>query len=214
MSFNADIKPWLGDETSFAVTGLKVGSDASGPEVDWVAYVASKDDDKLGAALAKGGDDLRKTGSYSGYDLWVGTGGDEPVNLAVGDGALLAASSEAGVRSAVDLREGKGESLADSDLYKDTLAKLPEDNLLVGFVDAAKARQIADLAQGVPAAGAAGVASLAGLEQLNDEAFKGYRSFGFSFGAEDDGARARMVSLLDEGAEQRRSASPTTSSPS
>ncbi|CAA9531432.1 MAG: hypothetical protein AVDCRST_MAG79-959 [uncultured Thermoleophilia bacterium] len=206
MSFNADVRPWLGGETSFAVTGVKVAGAASddGPQVDWVAYVESKDDDKLKAALAKSADELRRSGSYAGYDLWAGTGTDEALRVAVGDGALLAASSEAGVRSAVDLREGKGESLADSDLYKDTLAKLPDDNLFVGFVDAAKARQLSQLAQGVaaPASGAAGVGALAGIEKLNDELLKGYRSFGFSFGAEDGGARMRMVSLLAEGDER------------
>ncbi len=131
-SFKTDIEPWLGGEASVAVTGVTVGGASGSGSVQYVVFVQSRDDAKLEAAITKGGDTVKGAG-YNGYDTF--TSKDGATFAAVHDGGLLISNSQTALDSAVDVRSGKGDSLADSASYKDALAKLPSDNLGVGYVD-------------------------------------------------------------------------------
>src|SRR4051794_16839212 len=73
-SFKRDIEPWLGGEASIAVTGVTVGGASGGGSAQFVAYVQSKDDDQLEAALTRGGETV-KGAAYSGYDTFTSKDG-------------------------------------------------------------------------------------------------------------------------------------------
>ena len=50
-SFDADVKPWLGDEAAIGVLGITLTGGSPKPQL--IGYVASKDDAKAAAALRK-----------------------------------------------------------------------------------------------------------------------------------------------------------------
>ncbi len=192
MSFDEDVKPWLGGEAALAVTSVQIG--AAGPKPVIVGYVASRDEARLRAAV-EGAEGVTAAGEYEGHRLYSAKDDDgEPVFLAVGEGALLVATTESARRSALDVRAGKGESLASSDAYEATVEKLADDAVLTAFVDGPKLAQVAQLA-GRQAGGAA----LAPLtEQLG-----ALRSLGFSVAAEENGLRVRGVALAKDGELER-----------
>src|SRR4051794_12802073 len=143
-NFHQDIRPWLGTEASVAVVSLTPGAPGAEPKPVIVAYVESKDDAKLEAAIQKGGK-VQKTGDYKGYALFKSTE-DDQMFAAIGKGALLVATDDANLRRAIDTREGDNPALADSQTYKDALAKLPSSNLAVGYVDGSSVSQLVQLA--------------------------------------------------------------------
>jgi hypothetical protein len=191
VSFEQDIKPWLGGEAGFALVGLGAAKSGSGTSAEYVAYLASTDDAKLEAALAKAGK-TQKTGTYKGYDLFKNTSGDV---AAVGKGALLVASDTATLEQAIDAREGSADSLADETAYKDTLAKLPKDNVAVGFVNGSSLAQLSTLAM-AQAQAADSSLPLSQLGSLRSQ-LDALESLGLSVGAEDTGFRVHAVALYD-----------------
>ncbi len=198
-SWANDIEPWLGDEVAFAVTSLDLSTPSS-PEPVFVAYAESTDDAKATALLQKG-DEVAPIADYKGYKRW--SSGDDGF-AAIGKEAVLIGSTEAALNQAIDTREGAGQNLADAQVFKDTLAALPEDNLGVVYVDGPKLAQLAALGAqsgAVPAVGEGGDgAAAAQQQQLTDllEQLRVLRGLGMSFGADDNGFRFRTAALLDE----------------
>jgi hypothetical protein len=196
-TFEQDIRPWLGSEASVAVVSVTPPTTSGGemkPLV--VAYVESKDDAKLEAAIVKGGK-VQKTGDYKGYTLYKSTDGQ--MLAAIGKNALLVATDDANLRRAIDVREGDAPALADSQTYKDALAKLPKDNLAVGYVDGASIAQLVQLAFAQSQSSDMPAPSAAQLQKALDQ-LKALQSMAFSVGAEDNGFRFRSVISYDANA--------------
>lgn len=189
-TFAKDIQPWLGGEIGVAVTSLDI-TQPSSPKPVVVAYVESKDDAKAAALVAKA-DDAKALADYKGYKRW--SSGEEAF-VAVGENAVLFATSEAALQQAIDIRGGAGQALADSASFKDTLKQLPEDNLAVVYVDGPKLAQLVTLA-----ASAAPLAEGAQQQQLTQalDSLRVLKSIGMSFGADDNGFRFRAATILDE----------------
>jgi hypothetical protein len=193
-SFNRDIEPWLGGEASIAVTGVTVGGASGGGSAQFVAYVQSKDDTQLEAALTRGGEAVKAT-PYSGFDTF--TSKDGKTFAAVHDGALLVSNSEMTLHQAIDVRGGTGDQLANSTTFKDAMAALPKDNSAVGYVDGAQLQTLSQLAtsqasaQGVQAGGVSPQA----LNQFSSQ-LKGVRALAFAATPEDLGLRFRFAELL------------------
>jgi hypothetical protein len=120
------------------------------------------------------------------------------VFAAVGDNAVLISNTRAGLTKAIDVRSGNGDSMADSEAFKDAMARLPEDNLAVGYVDGGQLALLAQTAAALAPAGAEQAGQLAQMQQLTDQ-LKAIRSIAFSASAEDDGARFRAVAAVDKG---------------
>jgi hypothetical protein len=189
-TYAKDIQPWLGGEIGVAVTSLDI-TQPSSPKPVVVAYVESKDDAKAAALVAKA-DDVTALADYKGYKRWS-SGTDSFV--AVGENAVLFATSEAALQQAIDIRGGAGQALADSASFKDTLKQLPEDNLAVVYVDGPKLAQLVTLA-----ASAAPLTEGAQQQQLTQalDSLRVLKSIGMSFGADDNGFRFRAATILDE----------------
>lgn len=138
LSFDKDIKPWLGSKIGLSVTV------SDKPAV--LLMVDSRDDAKAKAALNKvrnsdQGKAMRWSDTtYQGQTLSIGTStdGSEPAVYAYVDHTVLLSNNQGLVHDAIDADRGARGRLADSAQYKSTLALLPADHLLLIYADGAR----------------------------------------------------------------------------
>jgi hypothetical protein len=191
-SFSQDVQPWLGDEA--AVGLLSITLSGGKPKPQYAVFLASKDDAKATAAIAK---DATKGADYKGYATF--TSKDDPNELAaVGKGAVLVAGDVASLHASIDAREGDASGqLSGVPTYGEALKALPDDNVLVGYADGAKLAQLAGTAFAA-AAEQTGKATLppAQVDQALSR-LEAIRAVAFSAGADDGGFRVRAATLLD-----------------
>jgi hypothetical protein len=156
LTWEKDFAPWLGEDAGVWVSNLEAA------EPSFAAIVAIKDAEAAGAALGRfkqSGDETWTKRSYEGIDYEVSSSEGNAVGIV--DDFLVAATEDAFKRT-VDMRDG-GESLADSDRYKDAVGDVGEESLGHYYADT---RTIFDLAL------AEDPEAAAQLEQ-----FKGYLPF-------------------------------------
>ena len=125
LSYEKDVKPWLGDEAGFFAARL------SGGELrDAAALVATKDEDASMDAVKKA---AREDGDEAKYEGKTYRRFKDDTAAGAFDGFLVV-GNEAGVKAAID--SGKGDALDDSKAYKDALDNAPDDRLATVFVNA------------------------------------------------------------------------------
>lgn len=123
VTYARDIEPWLGDRVGIAVTALR------GDKADAVVVVASKDDEKASAALAKAKGDFVDR-EYKGIKYRFDREDDSA--QAVVDHAVLA-GTEAGLKAAIDA--GEGDALSEADKLKTARDKLDDERLGLVYAD-------------------------------------------------------------------------------
>jgi hypothetical protein len=138
-TYEDDVAPWLGDSAGAALTSVDLG----GGTPNWVVFVASKDDGKAKSAVDGG--DTHSDGSYNGYSQYTSTSDD--AEIGVGNGAVIVASDTQTLHDAIDVRDGKADSLADVGSFKDAMSRLPADSLVRGYANPSAIAQLASLAQ-------------------------------------------------------------------
>jgi hypothetical protein len=174
-SYEKDIAPWLGDSAGVALTSV----DVNGGKPSFVAFVGSKDDGKAKDAVA-GDKQNHPDGEYNGYSQYrsTSTSGGE---IGVGNGAVIFASDTQTLHDAIDVRDGKADSLADDSNFSAAMANLPGDSLVRGYADPSKLAQLASLAQlsGQTAGSSAQLANLTkALGSLDSASFSMFASSG------------------------------------
>jgi hypothetical protein len=174
LKFGEDVEPWLGKQIAVYFGNIT----ADGETPDGAALIATEDEDATKEAIAKSlkaGDVAPEDKTYKDveYQTFAPPGtpaedGEELVAAGVTDGFLVV-GTEAGFKSVVDAPEG--ESLAESDLYKDSVAKLTKDRVALFFYNlesvgealesapgmtpgAEETQKLLDLTKGQSAAGA------------------------------------------------------------
>ena len=185
----AQVRSWLGSEVAVGV--LNVPTDGKDPQV--LGFAEVTDRSGLEGAL-KNEKDVKAAGTHGGFDLFQNTTGSAFV--AVSDDTALVANSEAVVNAAVDRLAGSSDRLSDSSDYKDTLATLPSDNIVVGYVPGPTLQKLVTLAQTSGPAATRGTVPQAQVNQISAK-LAGIRSLGFSLGATDKGLRLRATTLLN-----------------
>jgi hypothetical protein len=193
-SFAQDVQPWLGDEA--AVGLLSITLSGGKPQPQYAVYLASKDDAKATATIAK---DATKGADYKGYTTFTSKT-DQHQQAAVGKGAVLIADSETSLHAVIDAREGSAaDQLSGVDRYGEALKTLPDDNVLVGYVDGPKLAQLADTAVALAGqqAGQAQLPAAQVNQALNQ--LDAIRAIAFSAGADAGGFRLHASTLLDPG---------------
>jgi uncharacterized protein DUF3352 len=121
LTWEKDFAPWLGEQAGIWA------SDFQGDKPNFAAIVQTTDAEKARAAVQRfkeSGEEKFTKRSHAGVDYEVNSEGD-----AVGfvDDFLVLAT-EAGFKRTVDMSEG-GDSLADSDRYKDSIDDLEDERL-------------------------------------------------------------------------------------
>lgn len=173
LSYERDVRPWLGDRVALAVT-------AFGRRPDGFAAAASKDDGKAGQAIARL---LPATRSYEGTSYRTSRDGREAA--AVVDHTVVA-GTDAGVRAAIATAHG-GASLASSAPLQRARSLVPRDGL--GFL-------YLDFKQVLPGLGAAAGSPQAAmvLQALNGA---GIGTIAASLAAGRDVLRVQAAAVLD-----------------
>jgi Protein of unknown function (DUF3352) len=115
-TYEADIEPWLGEQAAVFFTRLAEESEGA------VVVETTNRDQAL--AAARKSESGATEGDYNGTTIYVNPTDHDAFAL-VGD--FMAFGDEAGVKAAIDAQ--KGDSLGDSDDFKDAIGDLPDDRL-------------------------------------------------------------------------------------
>ncbi|MDX6628587.1 MAG: hypothetical protein QOH00_833 [Gaiellales bacterium] len=185
----AQVRSWLGSEVAVGV--LDVPTDGSDPLV--LGFAEVSDRSGLEGAL-KQEKDVQAAGTHGGFDLFQDT--KKSTVVGVSDDTALVANSQAVVNAAIDRLSASSDRLSDSTDFKDTLATLPSDNLVVAYAPGSTLQKLVTLAQTRGPAATQGQVPQAQVNQISAK-LAGIRSLGFSLGATDKGLRARGTTLLN-----------------
>ncbi len=143
--YNRDIAPWLGDETTIAVTAPDIDRDASnGKTPGYLLATTTKDDlavqDFLQSLLRPGKSPAWNQNTYKGVSLFSRERPDadpeatEKMAVAtVGDRFVLLANHPQVIRNAIDNAQVSNLSLASDRNYQETLAQLAPRKIGVAF---------------------------------------------------------------------------------
>jgi Protein of unknown function (DUF3352) len=121
LNWDRDVSPWLGDRAG-------VWASAAGDKGGFSFAIATKDEDKAKEFLQRDTANDRKA-SYKGVDYTVDSEGT--ASGIAGDFLLLGTERE--FKQTIDAQ--KGDSLGESDRYKDAVSKLDKDRLGTLFID-------------------------------------------------------------------------------
>jgi hypothetical protein len=130
LDYEADIRPWLGDQLSMAVQPRGVDPE----DADVLAIVAVKDRELAVEALGRISQDLGVSAvaeSHEGVELMV----SEEASWALLEDVLLIGSTPDAVRSGVDADADRASSLADSPRFARAMGEIPADHLASAYVD-------------------------------------------------------------------------------
>ena len=136
----AQLRSWLGGEVAVGV--LDVPADGSDPTV--LAFAEVTDKRGLEDAL-KQEKTVHAAGAHGGFDLFESNEGRAVV--AVSDDAALAANSASAVTAAIDRLASPSDRLSDSADFNDTMATLPNDNIVVGYAPGSTLQKLVTLSQ-------------------------------------------------------------------
>jgi hypothetical protein len=126
VSFEQDIKPWLGNRVGVALTALAAGSS----KPDFAVAVASKDDDKAKAFV---GDQQKqdKATEHTYNGVTYGVDKDGTASAVVGHTVVV--GTENGLKAAVDA--SKGDSLAKAAAFREARNEVGTEGLAYAYVD-------------------------------------------------------------------------------
>ena len=136
--YRADVKPWLGNQLSIAGGA----PDETGQPTNLVFIADVKDEaafaDRLGSLLPDGTDTTEE--AYQGITIsQTGT-----ASYAIVDGMLVAGESADRVHGAIDVSQGRADSLAELPAFASAMRSLPSDHLLAAWVDLEQMASAAD----------------------------------------------------------------------
>jgi hypothetical protein len=130
IDYEGDVRPWLGDQVSYAVT-----PDGIDPQAAQVLVIFEvKDHAAADSALQRIAGDLglaARVDSYQGEAVSVAGA----ASWALLDDILLVGSSEPTVEAAIDADAGRSGSLAESARFERAMESLPADHLASVYVD-------------------------------------------------------------------------------
>jgi hypothetical protein len=127
--YRADVKPWLGNQLSIAGGA----PDASGQPADLVFIADIKDEAAFATALGSLLPDGTETSEETYQGLTVTRAGT--ANYAIVDGMLVAGETPEPVHAAIDVFQGRADSLADLPAFSGAMRTLPSDHLAAAWVD-------------------------------------------------------------------------------
>ena len=109
---------------------------------------------------------MKAAGTHGGFDLFRQQG----LGLvAISDDTALVADSQAAVEAAIDRLAASSDRLSDSADYKDTLATLSSDNIVVGYVPGSTLQKLVALAATAGPQATRGAVPQAQLDQISSK---------------------------------------------
>jgi Protein of unknown function (DUF3352) len=169
IDYEADVRPWLGDQVSAAVLPDADAPSGGAPLV----LVGVRDRQAASAALdrlAQRSGVTVSTRDHAGLEISVAEGGA----FALLDDLLLVARDADGVAAAIDADAGRAGSLAGSSAYLSAMGRVPPDHLAAAYLDLeglAALAGVADELGGYSTASAALVVEHDGLHVMGQAPF-------------------------------------------
>jgi len=194
-TFTGDIKPWLGPQVAVSAK-LNL---ASTKDIPAAVYIASRDDTKAKAMLAKlragkyGTKYQWKDETYNGIPISVGTPTDKSQTTAaysLVDHVVVFATTGAQIHEIIDTDQGRASRLVDSSDFKATLADLPSDRL--GYLYVNGRSLVANVKKEMATTPAMALA----LKNIND--VNALQGIGATLSANGDGMLADLLVKLDQ----------------
>ena len=194
-TFTGDIKPWLGPQVAVSAK-LNL---ASTKDIPAAVYIASRDDTKAKAMLAKlragkyGTKYTWKDETYNGITISVGTPTDKSQTTAaysLVDHVVVFATTGAQIHEIIDTDQGRASRLVDSSDFKATLADLPSDRL--GYLYVNGKSLVANVKKEMATTPAMALA----LKNIND--VNALQGIGATLSANGDGMLADLLVKLDQ----------------
>ncbi len=194
-TFTGDIKPWLGPQVAVSAK-LNL---TSTKDIPAAVYIASRDDTKAKAMLAKlragkyGTKYQWKDETYNGIPISVGTPTDKSQTTAaysLVDHVVVFATTGAQIHEIIDTDQGRASRLVDSSDFKATLADLPSDRL--GYLYVNGRSLVANVKKEMATTPAMALA----LKNIND--VNALQGIGATLSANGDGMLADLLVKLDQ----------------
>ena len=194
-TFTGDIKPWLGPQVAVSAK-LNL---TSTKDIPAAVYIASRDDTKAKAMLAKlragkyGTKYQWKDETYNGITISVGTPTDKSQTTAaysLVDHVVVFATTGAQIHEIIDTDQGRASRLVDSSDFKATLADLPSDRL--GYLYVNGRSLVANVKKEMATTPAMALA----LKNIND--VNALQGIGATLSANGDGMLADLLVKLDQ----------------
>ena len=139
---------------------------------------------------------MKAAGTHGGFDVFTDSKGSASA-VAISDDTALVSNSQAAVTAAIDRLAASSDRLSDSTDYKDTLATLPSDNIVVGYAPGSTLQKLVAYSQQRGPEAARGAVPQAQLDQISSK-LAGIRTLGFAINATDAGLQIRGTSLLND----------------
>jgi hypothetical protein len=138
---------------------------------------------------------VRAAGTHGGFDIFTDSKGSASA-VAISDDTALVSNSQAAVTAAIDRLASSSDRLSDSADYKDTLASLPSDNIVIGYAPGSTLQKLVAYSQQRGPEAARGAVPQAQLDQITAK-LAGIRTFGFALNPTDAGLLIRGTTLLN-----------------
>lgn len=140
LDYEADIRPWLGDQVAVAVEPSGMDPAAATD----LLLVGVKDRSMADTALQVIAADRgipASSATYEGVELWTA----DSMSWAVLDDLLLVGSSDAAVEAGIDADANRSDSLADSGDFQQAMKTIPADHLGAVYLDLSRAADAAGI---------------------------------------------------------------------
>jgi hypothetical protein len=195
ISYQEDIKPWLGPEVGFGITGMAEAVDQGGePIVTLVAVTKDKKAsdaflEKMRAGLeAQGGAvSERMVEKTTYYVREAGGEWDTPVVFGAVKKAVVLTSDENAMVGLINRASGQGEALGDQETYQKLLQALPAGTAAYLFMDA----------QEISRASMAGAEAELQMEAPELAPFESYQAIGMAVNLDLTGIQVDVVYTFD-----------------
>lgn len=138
--YEADIRPWLGDQVAVAIDPDGIDPNAAAALVLFDVKDRAAADAGLEAIVADRGLEP-DSATYEGVEIWT----TESMSWALLDDLLMVGSGEAVVEAAIDADADRRDSLADSSDFQEAMETVPADHLAAVYLDLAGAADAAGI---------------------------------------------------------------------
>lgn len=195
ISYEEDIKPWLGPEVGLGITGMAEAADqGDDPIVILVAVTRDKKAsdaflEKMRAGMEADGETVsERTVEKITYYVREAEGDwDTPVVFGAVKKAVVLTSDEDAMVGLINRASGEGEALADQETYQELLQALPAGTAAYLFMDA----------QEVSRASMAGAEAELQMEAPGLAPFESYQAIGMAINLDLTGIQVDVVSTFD-----------------
>lgn len=194
MAANGDLASALGGDLAIALLGIELAG-ADGPQADALVIATAADGDRVVDALSAAG--FGEGSELEGRPTWTRDG----LTVTVGGDTVIAATSRASLRDALEVAAGDEPALADDAAFRATVADLPSDPAVLAYLAPTRIAGILGIAASLlPEEAAAGMPDADRAIARAQESLGAVRGLGAAVRVEDGGVRIALAGDADRDA--------------